>query len=186
MLHDSSSSCLTLAAWDETFLCSTAPHRLAPRSCELLRSGRRASGRFPPIRRPPGGPEMSSKLHQLRPSNMMKPEVEGGVATFVCSWLVQFESNLSNYCTLYYYVYYIYIIIIHHIYLSGPITYCTRGSRLNPIHHIIWIAFALPEICRFQVLPGYGEAQLLSSLVKDRQDRHKSKGSQRTLEHKFM
>lgn len=50
-----------------------------------------------------------------------------------------------------------------YIYLSGPITYCTRGSRLNPIHHIIWIAFALPEICRFQVLPGYGEAQLLSS-----------------------
>ena len=50
-----------------------------------------------------------------------------GVATFVCSWLVQFESNLSNYCTLYYYVYYIYIyIIIIYIYLV-PITYCTRG-----------------------------------------------------------
>lgn len=58
---------------------------------------------------------MSSRLHQLRPSNMMKPEVEGGVATFVCSWLVQFESNLSNYCTLYYYILYIYIII--YIYL---------------------------------------------------------------------
>lgn len=124
MLHDSSSSCLTLAAWDETFLCSAAPRRLAPRSSELLRSGRRASGRSPPIRRPPGGPEMSSRLHQLRPSNMMKPEVEGGVATFVCSWLVQFESNLSNYCTLYYYILYIYIssyisIWSHHVLHKG-------------------------------------------------------------------
>lgn len=163
MLHDSSSSCLTLAAWDETFLCSTAPHRLAPRSCELLRSGRRASGRFPPIRRPPGGPEMSSKLHQLRPSNMMKPEVEGAVATFVCSWLVQFESNLSNYCTLHLYLHFVCIITIYmYIYISIW-SHHARGSRLNPIHHIIWIAFALPEICRFQVLPGYGEAQLLSS-----------------------
>ena len=160
MLHDSSSSCLTLAAWDETFLCSTAPRRLAPRSCELLRSGRRASGRFPPIRRPPGGPEMSSRLHQLRPSNMMKPCWGGRCGCNFCLLMVgQFESNLSTYCTLYYYI----CIYTLYIYISGPITYCTRGSRLNPIHHIIWITFALPEICRFQVLPGYGEAQLLSS-----------------------
>lgn len=132
MLHDSSSSCLTLAAWDETFLCSTAPRRLAPRSCELLRSGRRASGRFPPIRRPPGGPEMSSRLYQLRPSNMVKPEVEGAVATFVCSWLVQFESNLSNYCTLYYYIY-IYIIIINYIRIY---TYISIWS-----HHVLHKGF---------------------------------------------